>query len=220
MRAKRKKKASPAKKSEAIEPEVLLDDEALDEAKAKLDAGSLSRILGVPIEELRGKLAANSQEREATKRARIGLRRAAVARLFLSKRRPTEIASILGVSKPTITRDLQALEKEWHRERISSVVEFIRKELRELDEMERDATARFYSVEEEIDRVRWFRTRLDLKERRWRLLGLTSGVELEILIREELRAEVDEGGDAANLAEIDDAATLVRLYRRKSGATG
>lgn len=204
------------RKAEPLEPEVLAEIEEV----AGLIMRGPGEIFRMPVDELRPKLTSAATEPQRLKVAKAQLRRALVAKLWLSRKIKSEIAAILGVSNQTIGRDIKALEKEWRKERVASVADFIRRELRELDEMERDAAARFHSAAEEVDALRWFRARLELKEKRWRLLGLTGGVELEVLIREELRGEVVEGGDTADLAEIDDAATLVRLYRRKSGATG
>ncbi len=203
------------------EVEVLDADAELRAITARgLTDDALGKLLGLPPAELRTRLRGDRTDTRAVKMARANVRRAVVARLYLSKRRRFEIAEILGVDRSIISRDITAIEKEWKKERVSSVVEFIRVELRELEDMERSAAERFWAAKEEIDRIRWFRVRLELKEKRWRLLGLTAGVELEVLIREELRAEVDEGGDVANLDEVEGAATLVGLYRSTTGATG
>lgn len=207
--------------SDALDPDVLEASNELAEIRSGgMTESALERFLGLPPGELRTKLKNEKRDPRKIVMAKVALRRAVVARLFLGRRKKAEIAEILGVNRATITRDVQAIEKEWAKERLSGVADFIRRELRELDEMEREAISCFYGAETEAAALRWFQMRLTLKEKRWKLLGLTSGVELEVLIREELSLEVDSGATVTNLEEIDDAATLVALYRRQSGATG
>jgi len=207
--------------SDALDPDVLEASKELTEIRSGgMTESALERFLGLPAGDLRAKLKNEKRDPRKIVMAKVALRRAVVARLFLGRRKKTEIAEILGVNRATITRDVQAIEKEWAQERLSSVADFIRRELRELNEMEREAISCFYEAETEAAQLRWFQMRLTLKEKRWKLLGLTAGVELEVLIREELSLEVESGATVTNLEEIDDAATLVALYRRQSGATG
>jgi transposase-like protein len=91
-----------------------------------------------------------------------------VAALYLRRVSQSEIAKQLGVNQATISRDLQVLYKLWRAEAASMIDEHQARELAELDQMEQDAAIQYSQTK----RRDWLDTRLKIKERRAKLLGL------------------------------------------------
>lgn len=103
-------------------------------------------------------------------------RRRKVARLLAKKITQVEIAKELGVSQPTISRDVVAIEEEWKRE-YSEALELIRaRELAELRDMERDAAAAFAKTRD----PRFLQARLATKTRIAKLVGLDAPERREV----------------------------------------
>lgn len=70
---------------------------------------------------------------------RIEHRRAKVAHLYGRCVTPAEIAEQLGVSRSTVSKDLNVIREEWRRQLASSVEERLGDEIARLDAIEREA---------------------------------------------------------------------------------
>jgi transposase len=77
--------------------------------------------------------------RSTRKAARIAARRVSVAQLYLAGFSIVQIASKLGVSHPTISRDIQALKTEWQQEAAKDYDKAIGQMLASLDLIEQEA---------------------------------------------------------------------------------
>ena len=82
--------------------------------------------------------------------------------------REYEIAERLGVSQPTISRDVAYLVEQARQSAAKDVDEHRARELADLDEMERDAAIQFQSTKD----PRWMTERRMIKARRADMLGL------------------------------------------------
>lgn len=67
----------------------------------------------------------------------IEARRRKVARLYARKLHQDEIAQMLGVSQPTVSRDVTAIEAAWRTAAIADIADARARELAELQDMER-----------------------------------------------------------------------------------
>ena len=61
-----------------------------------------------------------------------------IARLYLQGHIQAEIAHALGISQPTVSRELKVLQQEWKTERVYDINEAKIKELEKLDILERE----------------------------------------------------------------------------------
>jgi len=95
-------------------------------------------------------------------------RRAQVAELYLQRMTQTEIARILGVSQPTVSRDIKAIERRWRQQAVDNLDRQKLRELAELDRMEREAAINYQHTHD----IKWFRERKWIKEQRAKILGL------------------------------------------------
>jgi len=121
-------------------------------------------------------------------------RRRLVARLYLRKMTQQQIADKIGIERSTISRDLKYLRNLWRKEAISDIDERRGRELAELEEMERDAIQNYTLAKESKDidgivtkekdnrsMLAWFRSRLEVKFRIDKLLGLSAPDKLTVL---------------------------------------
>lgn len=103
-------------------------------------------------------------------RLRAEGRRARVAEMYFRLgMRQTEIAEALGVSQPTVARDVKILVERWRKASLSDTGALRGKELADLAEMERDCALEHQNTKD----PRWMRERRLVKEVRLRLLGLS-----------------------------------------------
>lgn len=101
------------------------------------------------------------------KREELATRRRKVAELRLQHWTETEIAEALGVSQPTISRDLAHIRDEWREERVRSYDDWVAEELAKLAVLERTLLPEaILEGGQAVDRV------LSVMDRRARLLGL------------------------------------------------
>lgn len=73
------------------------------------------------------------------KQVELSDRRRRVADLYVQGVSQTDIAIRLGVNQGTISRDLQAVEKEWAEQRVADIDQAKRLQLEKIDRMEREA---------------------------------------------------------------------------------
>ena len=101
------------------------------------------------------------------KREELATRRRKVAELRLQHWTESEIAEALGVSQPTISRDLAHIRDEWREERVRSYDDWVAEELAKLAVLERTLLPEaILEGGQAVDRV------LSVMDRRARLLGL------------------------------------------------
>lgn len=101
------------------------------------------------------------------KREELATRRRKVAELRLQHWTESEIAEALGVSQPTISRDLAHIRDEWREERVRSYDDWVAEELAKLAALERTLLPEaILEGGQAVDRV------LSVMDRRARLLGL------------------------------------------------
>lgn len=124
---------------------------------------------------------------KAKKEIEIAERRKIVASLLTRRIDQTDIAAMIkkqhpnwDVSQPTISRDIKWLKAQWLEDSKQSVDEFKARELAELDEIERDCALQFGADKKR--KVEWIRTRLSVKERRAKLLGLDAPTKSQVSI--------------------------------------
>lgn len=114
-------------------------------------------------------------------KSEIEARRLRVADMLLRRMNQTAIAKVLGVSKPTVHRDVLAIEAEWRKQAVADLDTIKARELAELDEMERQVIKA--SVEQGddpgVESPKWVEARLKIKDRRAKLLGLDSPQKIE-----------------------------------------
>jgi hypothetical protein len=88
--------------------------------------------------------------------------------------RQQEIAERLGVSQPTIARDIKSLVAQWRKASVGDIDALRGKELADLSEMERDCALQFQNTKD----PRWVTERRLIKKRRADMLGLDAPVRL------------------------------------------
>lgn len=107
--------------------------------------------------------------------AAIADRRKKVAALTLNRYDQTAIASMLGVNQSTVSRDINFLMNKWRQAAENDILEHVGRELAELDLMEKEAAANYINLKSEGSLKQantWMITRLQIKDRRSKLLGL------------------------------------------------
>ncbi len=103
---------------------------------------------------------------------------------FRLNMRQVEIAEQLGVSQAQISRDIKRILKEYRRDRIEDIEASRSKEAAGLDEMERDVALEFIRVKgTKASSSAWVNTRVRIKERRAKLLGLDKPEQSEVLLK-------------------------------------
>jgi len=124
-----------------------------------------------------------SKRQEMSKRD-IAERRAQVAELYARRITQRDMAKMLKVSEPTISRDVKSLLKEWRKESTKKVDDVKAREMADLDAMERDVAMAMVvgknrpSLKPQ-ELARLAEARLRIKERRAKLLGLDAPAKLE-----------------------------------------
>lgn len=144
------------------------------------------------------------------------LRKVFVAALYLQRQSYRVIGAKLGISPPTVCRDVKEIHKDWVEQYTSDYHRVVLRELAELEEMESYATQRYHGAKEEAAGVQWFRTRLEIKEKRWKLLGITSGDEIKIMIQS-LQSSATRL-TAVDVSTVTDATTLTTMFRGLIGS--
>ena len=128
-----------------------------------------------------------------------------VAHLYFRHITQVEIADKLNVSRQTVSRDIKALESMWRKRLIDDPVAVRSRELAELRDMERECAVQ-YAASTKKERG-WVTTRLSVKERIAKLLGLDAPTKQEhtgkdgemlapIIVTLELGAERGVGDDS------------------------
>jgi predicted transcriptional regulator len=115
--------------------------------------------------------------------AAIAERRKKVAALTLNRYDQTAIASMLGVNQSTVSRDIKFLMNKWRQAAENDILEHVGRELAELDLMEKEAAANYINLKSEGSLKQantWMITRLQIKDRRSKLLGLDQPSKLEL----------------------------------------
>lgn len=108
-------------------------------------------------------------------RLRAEERRAKVSEIYFRLgMRQTEIAEQLGVSQPTVARDVKILISRWREASVGDIQALRGKELADLSEMERDCALQFQNTKD----PRWVTERRLVKKRRAEMLGLDAPVRL------------------------------------------
>lgn len=111
----------------------------------------------------------------AEKSAEMADRRKKVASLYLNKVAPEDIAISLGVDRSTVTRDTIFLRKKWREEAQEDIACHMSRELAELERMELEVASQYQTAKKagkELFAVKWMDTRLKIKDRRAKYLGL------------------------------------------------
>ncbi len=102
-------------------------------------------------------------------------RRETIAKLYLRHITMPQIAVQLHVNKGTVSRDVKYLIEQWRERAQGPIAQWIAQELAEIDQMEQDAALQFASTRDR----QWLETRLHIKDRRAKLLGLDAPQKLE-----------------------------------------
>ena len=108
-------------------------------------------------------------------RLRAEQRRVKVSEMYFRlSMRQQEIAEQLGVSQPTVARDMKILLSRWREAALIDVSEYRGRELAELAEMERDCALAFQAEKN----PRFMTERRLIKKRRAEMLGLDAPVRI------------------------------------------
>lgn len=114
-------------------------------------------------------------------KAELAARRREVSKLYLQRYNQEEIAERLGISQPTVSRDVKFLTDQWKKDSEITIQETIARELADLNYMELEAALNYEAskpgegdpgrpLSRQLEK--WAIIRLKIKERRARLLGL------------------------------------------------
>ena len=103
-------------------------------------------------------------------KAELEKRRAEVARLALNRVSQGAIAEQLGISQPTVCRDMKKIMAAWRAEYTGALDKIKIREIAECDEMERQVIADALSGQ--ITKARGIELRVKLKERKARYMGI------------------------------------------------
>lgn len=117
----------------------------------------------------------------------ISNRRRDVARLYKQHKDQVEIAEELGVSQPTVSRDIEFINKQWAAEALESLSIRRGRELAEIEEMEKEAAANYYKAKDLTkggrptnEMYKWLKRWLEVKERKAKFLGLDQPAQFKI----------------------------------------
>lgn len=117
------------------------------------------------------------------KQLEINHRRKLVAALRLNHVNEEDIAAQLGVSQSTISRDIDNITKKWIADSQQDIRKVKARELAELDFMELEAAKKIQALFKNKDlgmALRYSGHRLDIKDRRAKMLGLYEPTKLEM----------------------------------------
>jgi IS30 family transposase len=143
-------------------------------------------------------------------------RRRLVAALYLNKVDQTDIADKLGVSQSTISRDIKKLNEEWQAEAMQDVAKHVARELAELERMELEVATMYQAAKKEKKReaVNWMETRLKIKDRRAKLIGLDKPAQLNMVSENKnINVKVSELSD-------NELMEIINNGRRNRGGRG
>jgi hypothetical protein len=142
-------------------------------------------------------------------------RRVQVAELWARRVTQREMARVLNVSEPTISRDIAALTAEWRKEAQAFLDDVKAHELADLDSMERDVALKYTQTEN----LRLIDVRLRIKDRRARLLGLDAPTRVDATISDDVDLFTDPEAVRAHLTALIDRAADRRANARAAGPT-
>jgi DNA-binding Lrp family transcriptional regulator len=142
-------------------------------------------------------------------------RRVRVAELWARRITQREMARVLGVSEPTISRDVAALTAEWRKEAQAYLDDVKAHELADLDSMERDVAVEYTQTHN----LRLIDVRLRIKDRRARLLGLDAPTRVDATISDDVDIYTDPEAVRAHLTALIDRAADRRANARAAGPT-
>lgn len=94
----------------------------------------------------------------------------------------TDIAETIGCSQPTVSRDINYLLDVWTKESKEDIDRLRARELEELNQMELDAAKSYLKSkqnEKAQETIKWAELRLQIKDRRAKLLGIDKPTKLE-----------------------------------------
>lgn len=116
--------------------------------------------------------------RRYTKRVtrKVAARRHEVAEMMKAHMTQRQMSIQLGVSTATISTDVKIIMDQWCNEVLLNVTAVKGRELVELDQMEAQAAKGYRESKSETSKIRWLRTRLMIKARRAKLIGLDSPI--------------------------------------------
>lgn len=143
-------------------------------------------------------------------KAELASRRQAVASYYLMRVDQNKIAELLGISQPTVSRDINFLIKEWKEESKAVIDDIIARESAELNNMEMEAANNYNKAKGRKPKYeddpgtpsdpqqmeRWMNVRLKIKERRAKMLGLDRPQKVEL--------DANMKHSTANYAEMTD----------------
>lgn len=113
-------------------------------------------------------------------RITIAERRQRVARLYARKLTQREIARTLGISQPTVCRDLQAIEQQWLEDSAATIDSLKSRELAELQDMERDLSTIASTDPDPSVRIRAISERRHIKARIAAMMGIDAPKRTEL----------------------------------------
>ena len=144
-------------------------------------------------------------------RAKISIaeRRQRVARLCARKLTQREIARTLGVSQPTVCRDIEAIEQQWMEDSASEIGAQRARELAELQDMERDLATIASTDPDPSVKIRAMAERRQVKARIAAMMGLDAPAKHE-----------HTGKDRGPIETRDEAAAEASALLRQVLATG
>lgn len=151
-------------------------------------------------------------------------RRAKVAELYVRGHSMAEIATVCGVHKCTIVRDVREIRKEWREQYADTFQRYTLEQIRKIDAVEKEAWEAWQASKQDSVTIsrkepssgdiettttvkgqtgdpRYLEAILRAIERRSKLLGLDAPEKVQWLITNE-QAGDDEDGDSAELAEV------------------
>jgi len=107
---------------------------------------------------------------------KVAARRAEVAECMKAHMTQRQMAMKLKVSNATISKDIKVITDQWCNEVLLNITAVKGRELVELDQMEAQAAKGYRESKTETCKIRWLRTRLMIKSRRAKLIGLDSPI--------------------------------------------
>lgn len=106
-----------------------------------------------------------SRQSKAAKREQ---RRARVAELYVQHLSQRQIAELLGVSQPTVSRDIKYILNQWRKQYVENIQQVRLRELAELDAIDREMAIQYQKTGE----IKYVRERRWPKEMKAKILGL------------------------------------------------
>jgi predicted transcriptional regulator len=123
----------------------------------------------------------------AKEKFELSERRRKVAKYYKQHWDQQEIADELGVSQPTVSRDIDFINKQWAAEALENISIRRARELAEIEEMEKEAAGNYYKAKDlteggkpSREMERWLKRWLEVKERKAKFLGLDQPAQFKI----------------------------------------